>query len=121
MQRTQLLQPLIAFYQSHKRMPSYSEMTQIFGVPSKNTVGELVAKLTARGLIAKDERGKLLPTRYFHEVRLLGAVEAGFPSPAEEELGDAMDLNEFLIENKEATYMLKVTGDSMIGAGILPG
>jgi SOS-response transcriptional repressor LexA len=49
------------------------------------------------------------------------SVKAGFPSPAEEELGDTMDLEEFLIRNKEATYMLKVTGDSMIEAGLLPG
>jgi len=53
-------------------------------------------------------------------LRVLGAVEAGFPSPAEEELGDTIDLDEFLIKNKEATYMLKVTGDSMKDAGIHP-
>jgi hypothetical protein len=52
---------------------------------------------------------------------VLGTVEAGFPSPAEEELGDTLDLDEFLIRNKEATYMLKVTGDSMIEAGLMPG
>jgi len=52
---------------------------------------------------------------------VLGTVEAGFPSPAEEELGDTMNLDEFLIRNKETTYMLKVTGDSMIEAGLLPG
>jgi SOS-response transcriptional repressor LexA len=40
---------------------------------------------------------------------------------AEEELIDTMDLNEFLIGNKEATYMLEVSNDSMIEAGIMPG
>ena len=32
-----------------------------------------------------------------------------------------MNLDEYLIQNKEASYILKVTGDSMIEAGIQPG
>lgn len=45
----------------------------------------------------------------------------GFPSAAEEELVDTMSLDEFLIKNKEATFMLKVSSNSMIDAGILEG
>ena len=52
---------------------------------------------------------------------MLGAVAAGFPSPAEEELRDTLSLDEFLIRRPEATFMLTVTGDSMIDAGIHPG
>lgn len=52
---------------------------------------------------------------------LLGLVEAGFPSPAEEELLDVMDFDEYLTPNKESSYILKVKGDSMIEAGIQPG
>jgi repressor LexA len=48
-------------------------------------------------------------------------VEAGFPSPAEEELLDTISLDDYLIGRKEATYILRVKGDSMINAGILPG
>jgi len=48
-------------------------------------------------------------------------VAAGFPSPAEESLLDTMSLDEFLISKPEATFMLRVEGDSMIDAGILPG
>jgi SOS regulatory protein LexA len=51
----------------------------------------------------------------------LGSVEAGFPSPAEEELVDTLSLDDLLIQNREATFLLKVSGDSMINAGILPG
>jgi repressor LexA len=54
-------------------------------------------------------------------VRVPGSVEAGFPSPAEEELVDTLSLDELLIQNREATFLLKVSGDSMSGAGILPG
>ncbi len=55
------------------------------------------------------------------KVKILGRVEAGFPSPAEEELQDTITLDEWLIKNKEATYMLKVSGDSMVDAGIMEG
>lgn len=54
-------------------------------------------------------------------VKFLGYVEAGFPAGAEEELLDTISLDEFLIGKPEATYMLKVKGDSMIEAGIMPG
>ena len=54
-------------------------------------------------------------------VKLLGYVEAGFPAHAEEELIDTMSLDEFLVGNKEATYLLRVKGESMKEAGIISG
>jgi repressor LexA len=54
-------------------------------------------------------------------ITVLGTVEAGFPSPAEEELADNLSLDEMLIQNRTASFLLKVTGDSMTGAGIMPG
>lgn len=54
-------------------------------------------------------------------IRKLGTIEAGFPSPAEEELLDTMTLDEWLIKRHEATYMLEVKGLSMMNTGILPG
>ncbi len=62
-----------------------------------------------------------MPGRIFREIRVLGTVEAGFPTAAEEELADTMSLDDFLIKNREKTFMLKVKGDSMIEAGIMPG
>jgi len=45
-------------------------------------------------------------------------VVAGFPSPAEDYIENMLDLNEKLIHNKSATFILKVQGDSMINVGI---
>ena len=50
-----------------------------------------------------------------------GKVPAGFPSPAEDYLETPLDLTEYLIENKAATFMMRVDGDSMKDAGILDG
>jgi repressor LexA len=94
---------------------------ELVGFRSRHAVSRLVDRLVAAGLVTKDAQGKLIPTRHNGEVPLLGIVEAGWPSPAEEELLDTMSLDQYLIKNKEATYLLKVKGDSMIDAGILPG
>src|SRR5712691_9984181 len=115
------LKRIRAFYRSHKRMPSYSELTAVVGFHSKNAAYKLMTRLIDGGWIEKDAAGKLLPGPLFHAVPVLGTVTAGFPSPAEEELADTMSLDEYLISNKEATYILKVNGNSMIDARILPG
>jgi DNA polymerase V len=52
---------------------------------------------------------------------VLGRASAGFPSPADDYLDRPLDFNELLIENPEATFAVRVAGDSMIGAGIFPG
>ena len=49
------------------------------------------------------------------------AVQAGFPSPAEHYIEKMLDLNEYLASHPEATYYVRVAGDSMINAGIGPG
>ena len=54
-------------------------------------------------------------------LRLLGTIEAGFPSPAEEELSDTLSLDEWLMVNEEATFMLKASNAAMSGAGIITG
>jgi len=109
------------FYRDNRRMPSYAEIMQLVGFRSKNAVFKLVERLKEQGFLDKDSAGRLIPRNLFGDVKVLGTVEAGFPSPAEEELADTMTLDEYLVRNREATFMLKVTGESMKDAGIMPG
>lgn len=51
----------------------------------------------------------------------IGAISAGFPSPAEDHLDISIDLNREFIKNKNSTYFGRVNGDSMEGAGIHHG
>ena len=106
------------FYSNNKRMPTYSEMMKLFGFKSKNAVFKVVEKLMDVGLVAKDHLGRLIPTKNFGEVPLLGFVTAGLPVTIEEELVDTVDLDDMLVKNKALTYMLEVDGDSMIDAHI---
>jgi DNA polymerase V len=48
-------------------------------------------------------------------------VRAGFPSPAENYVERVCDLNDLCVSNAEATYFVRVTGDSMSGDRIEPG
>jgi DNA polymerase V len=53
----------------------------------------------------------------FYESR----VPAGFPSPADDYLERQLDLHELLVEHPEATFFVRVEGDSMVGAGMYSG
>lgn len=112
---------LISFYYGERRMPSYSELMKLTGYKSKGAVDYFVNKLIEDGVIEKDGSGKLIPKRLWSPVKVLGTVEAGFPTAAEEELADTMSLDDYLIKNPDASYILKVKGDSMIDAGIHEG
>ena len=49
------------------------------------------------------------------------AVAAGFPSPAQDYYDGDIDLTEMLISDHAATFIVRVSGDSMQGAGICNG
>lgn len=108
-----------AFYRANKRMPSYSEIARILKFKSKNSVFRLISRLIGENFLTKDASGRLIPQNLATPLKILGLVQAGFPTPAEEELVDTISLDEYLIENKNATFMLRVSGDSMVDAGIM--
>ena len=48
-------------------------------------------------------------------------ISAGFPSPADDFKEVRISLDKELVKNKEATFYAKVSGDSMVGAGLDDG
>lgn len=112
---------LVSFYRRERRMPTYAEMAKLWGYKSKNAVARLVEKLVDAGIVAKDHLGRLVPSKSFGEVPMLGLVKAGIPTAAEEETLDTLSLDDLLLNKRESTYILKVDGDSMIDAHIAPG
>lgn len=112
---------IAAFFRESRRMPTYAEMVELLGVRSKSVVHFWVKKLLAEGLLEKDGRGFLTPVRRTLGLPVVGEVQAGFPSPAEEELRDIISLDEYLITRPDSSFLLTVSGDSMIGEGIKPG
>jgi len=112
---------LLKFYNRDKRMPTYTEMMKLFGFKSKNAVSRLVDKFIEEGIVAKDHLGRLVADISLSSIPMLGSVKAGFPSDVAEELKETINIDEYLVNQKENSYMLTVDGDSMIDAHIADG
>ncbi|MBI4272405.1 repressor LexA [Candidatus Uhrbacteria bacterium] len=110
-----------SFYHKSRRMPSFAELADLFGFQSKNASAKLVKKLVETRILKQNNRGFLIPGPLLRGLKLLGTVEAGFPTPAEEELVDTLTLDDYLISRPDSTFLIKVSGESMIDAGIMPG
>ena len=108
------------FYRDRHRMPTYEEMLALLAVRSKSVVHFWINKLLKAEILEKDKTGHLTFVNSLVGVPLAGEVSAGFPSPAEEELRDIISFDDYLITKQSQSFLLKVDGDSMIGAGIMP-
>ena len=112
---------ILSFYKKNRRLPGYKEIMALVGFKSKNAVYKLINKLVDDEVLDKDSNGKLTPMKIFGETPLLGLVEAGIPTTVDPHTLETLNLDDYLIKNKEATYLLEVKGDSMIDEGIHEG
>lgn len=115
------------FLDSKKRMPTFEELKNIFVVRSKDTVSRIVNDLINLEYIEQDKTGKLLPKKRRTSAieqttfKMLGTVEAGFPTHVDAQDLETIKFEDWLIGDTNATFMLKVSGNSMIDAGICAG
>ncbi len=112
---------ILSFYKKNRRMPGYKEIMSLVGFKSKNAVYKLINKMVDDEVVEKDSSGKLTPMKIFGETPLLGLVEAGIPTTVDASVLDTINIDDYLIKNKESTYLLEVKGDSMIDEGIHEG
>lgn len=108
------------FYGQFHRLPSYTELLKLWGLSSKNAVFKNVQQLISKGVLTKDQGGKISPTANFYGINLYGQVPAGFPVPGPDDQAELMSLDNYLIDHPSRTFLLKVSGDSLKDAGILP-
>ena len=109
----------------------YGEPTQSLRVPVSQlpVVFSVLAHARARHAsgpgeaIAVDPLALETASRHPGPIRFSAAVPAGFPSPADDYVQDTLDLNQHLIRqgHEAATFILRVEGWSMLGAGIHDG
>jgi len=102
-------------------MPSYSELATLYGFKSKNAAYSLANTFIKKNILKKDLKGFLLPGTQLIGIQILGTIQAGFPTFTSEDKGAHLSLDEWLVNDHDATYLLRVSGDSMIDAGILEG
>ena len=107
--------------------PSQREIARHFGL-AQNAVHQLVGYLKKKGYLvdAGGHRGLRLSAAYLDRMRetqgvpILGRVAAGEPILAQENIEGYLDLEGFLDRSK-GTFVLKVSGDSMVDEGIMDG
>ena len=110
------------YYATHRALPSYSSIGHLLGLRSKSSVAALVARLKLAGYLDATPDRRLAPTKRFFERPLAEApVQAGMPNPVEDAHGDALTIDDYLIERPSQTVLIRVRGDSMVDAGILEG
>jgi DNA polymerase V len=102
------------------RLPADEALTQLrIPLTDKPAVLSLLA---ARRVLRQAEAWQAEATPPEQETPLFSSkVAAGFPSPADDYLEARLDLNRYLIKDAPATFMVRVKGDSMTGAGIGDG
>ncbi|MBD3270517.1 transcriptional repressor LexA [Candidatus Peregrinibacteria bacterium] len=107
--------------------PTIREMKEYFGVSSDNSILKHLKALEEKGKILKEDgaRGiKMLNSvkdkinRGSFSLPLLGTVPAGNPVLAEESVDERLNIGEDLVFDVNSSFLLKVTGDSMIDVGI---
>ena len=110
------------YYAEHRALPSYASIGGLLGLRSKSSVAALVARLKLAGFVESTPDRRLAPTRRFFERPIADtAVQAGMPNAIDDSPGDALTIDDYLIEHPSQTVLVRVKGDSMIDAGILEG
>ncbi len=103
--------------------PTVREIAQACGIKSPSCVHRHLLQLEQEGLIERQEgkaRSVGLPNSGVGVVPLLGRVAAGIPITAVELIEEYIPLSSELVSQGE-TFALRVVGESMKNAGILPG
>lgn len=125
-----LLNFIEQYQMEHGGSPTLREMREYFGVSSDNSILKLLKALEEKGCITKDEkhRGiKLLSNikerleKGSMKLPLLGSIPAGNPVASEEHIDQWLSVGEDFVLGGKQSFMLKVTGNSMINAGIHEG
>jgi repressor LexA len=129
----EIWQFLVEYVDDHGYPPTVREIGDAVGLASPSTVHAHLANLERAGLLRRDPtkpRAIELVGRQRAETRaasasstpvlpLVGRIAAGGPLLAEESIEDRLAVPEPL--GRDADFLLRVTGDSMIEAGILDG
>jgi repressor LexA len=102
--------------------PTIREIANEFGFSSTGTVRDYLQALVRKGyllLSEKKSRAIELTEKAMLTIPILGSVPAGVPVLAVENVEDYFNVDK-LFSQKDELFFLRVKGDSMIGAGIMP-
>lgn len=124
----EIFQYIKAFLLEKGYPPSVREIGKAVGLKSSSTVHGYLSRLEENGLIKRDPTKPraidILDEKPWGKnvaVPLVGTVTAGTPILAEQNVQEVFSFPQSLIGSADKTFMLKVSGESMIQAGIFDG
>jgi SOS regulatory protein LexA len=109
------------YYVEHRVLPSFSGVAKLIGLRSTSAVAAMVKRMKKDGFVDSSPDRRLQPGKRFFERTLADSIQAGGPLPANDVVPEAFSIDEYLVDSPSRTIMLKVRGDSMVDAGLLPG
>lgn len=127
--QTQIYNFLIEFTKSKGYPPSVREICEAVSLKSTSTVHGHLKRLEKKGLIYRDPtKPRALEIvelsneeKELIDIPIVGKVTAGIPILATENIEDMFQMPINYVKHNNDLFILKVTGDSMIEAGILDG
>ncbi|WP_180174033.1 LexA family transcriptional regulator [Acinetobacter sp. YH01024] len=102
------------------RKSLYDEPTKVVRVPESRVI-EIKNYLAGSTKTKFNDIASITlvnPSTAMHIPLASEKVSAGFPSPAQDYIEQTLDMNEHLIKNEAATFVVTVSSQSMLGAGI---
>ncbi|MDQ7828931.1 MAG: transcriptional repressor LexA [Armatimonadota bacterium] len=127
----QILQYVATCIRRSGYVPSVREVGRAVGLRSPSTVHQHLVALERKGYIRRHgdrmrvlqitDRSALRDLEETVALPLVGRVSAGLPVLAEEHVEDMIPVPRRFVGWQEECFLLTVRGDSMVGAGILPG
>jgi len=118
------------YQMEYGRSPTLRETREYLGVSSDNSVLKHLKALEVKGYIHKDDtpRGiglldsiKEKLSGNVRQVPVLGSIPAGGPVLSEEYVDRWMNIEDGMVKDLKNSFILRVTGESMIDAGIYEG
>lgn len=125
----ELLQVIYDFLTDTGYPPTFENMRESLGVSSNQSIVDLLDKLRRGGYVKKNTGARSLAITYLGYEAIgrpalapvLGMTTAGLPVEAIHITGEWQQLSEQVAKLAEEMFMLKISGDSMINAGISDG
>jgi SOS regulatory protein LexA len=109
------------YYARDQVFPSYAAIGELIGLKSTSSVAAFLVRLQAQGYVEIRERRLRPRPRFFERPLMQSRVAAGLPSVAQDAPAEGLAIDAQLVRRPSRTFLLKVKGDSMVDAGLMPG
>lgn len=115
------LERLRDYFAAHHALPSFARAAQLLNYRSTSAVAALVRRLKEENFLSATPEGRLVPGRRFFERTVADPkVPAGKPLVGIDLGGNPTFIDQELVRHPSRTMLVRVKGDSMIDAGLLP-